>query len=269
MKSLKESRVGTLILEKEEKPSENFIVEETKEEKKESAKKVLFENNSTETYMENLKKNFSKPEKKVEQKPISQKIQFEAVETFFSKPIEKTESKQTNNVSIQKENIENTEKEIKIEEPVVQTQIEENQELESKEITEISEEENLNEEQAKNNKRIKRAKFKTRLGIMIFGLVSVVACMIGWTIANAVEIKTLTQELEQANKIYSVDVVKHISNISKADDLTNPDSIFDLSALSDAKVIPLTPEKLEKPVEYSVKSNWFDRLCNWISNLFN
>ena len=52
MKSLKESRVGTLILEKEEKPSEDFIVEETKEEKKESAKKVLFEKSQVKYFIQ-------------------------------------------------------------------------------------------------------------------------------------------------------------------------------------------------------------------------
>lgn len=250
MKSLKESRVGTMILEKEEKPSEDFVVETKEEVKKESAKKVLFENNSTETYMENLKKNFSKPEKKVERKPVSPKIQFEATETFFAKPKAQED--------IKKEPATEIKQEIEI-----QTENKKQEYIQEDVSNEIQ------EETPKEEKRLKRAKFKTRLGIMIFGLVSVLACMIGWTISNAVEIKTLTQELEQANKIYSVNVVKHISNISKADDLIDENSITNIDKLGEAQVIKLTPEKLKKPVEYSVKSNWFDRLCNWLSNLFN
>ncbi len=258
MKSLKESRVGTLILEKEEKPSEDFVVETKEEVKKESAKKVLFENNSTETYMENLKKNFSKPEKKVEQKPVSPKIQFEATETFFAKPKTKEE--------IKKEPVAEIKQEIEIKpEPVEEIQTENKNQEDIQE--DVSNE--IQEETPKEEKRLKRAKFKTRLGIMIFGLVSVLACMIGWTISNGIEIKTLTQELEQANKIYSVNVVKHISNISKADDLVDENSITNIDKLGEAQVIKLTPEKLKEPVEYSVKSNWFDRLCNWLSNLFN
>ena len=68
-------------------------------------------------------------------------------------------------------------------------------------------------------------KKKTRFKIFVFGLVAVLACMAGWAIFNSVEIKTLTAELEQANKIYSVNIYNHISNLSKADDLTNEESI--------------------------------------------
>lgn len=257
METMREKSSRTLLLEKEtEEPSENSFVEEKPEEKKESAKKVLFENNTPELYMENLKKNFApQPRQEPQQtQSVFPKIQFEAAETFFSKPVEKIEEQEEKQILT-------PEVETNFEEEVVE-EIE--PEIEEEHENEIACE---NEEETQ-NKRLKRAKPKTRFRIFVFGLVGVVACMCGWAIYNSVEIQTLTSEIEQANKIYSVNVYNYINNLSKTDDLTNPDSIFNLDSLSDAGVVPIQPTN-ESQVEYSVKSNWFDRLCNWISNLFN
>lgn len=265
METMKEKNSRTLLLEKEtEEPSVESFIEENQEEKKESAKKVLFENNTPELYMQNLKKNFA-PQQEKETKSaqsISSKIQFEAAETFFSKPLEAKEKKQTEGqVSFQNVYV-------PLKEEETETLPEEKEEIEI-----VSEEETLSDVQEENisedeNKPVKRAKPKTRFRIFVFGLISVLACMCGWSIYNAVEIKTLTAEIEQANKIYSVNVYNYIKTISKADDLTNKDSITNLDSLSEAGIVPLQPTK-EQPSEYSVKSNWFDRLCNWLSNLFN
>lgn len=265
METMKEKNSRTILLEKEtEEPSDVSFIPENQEEKKESAKKVLFENNTPELYMQNLKKNFApQPEKETKPAPsVSSKIQFEAAETFFSKPLEAKEKKQTEGqVSFQ-----NVYVPLKEEEPETLPEEKEEIEVSSEEET-LSDvqEENISEDE---NKPVKRAKPKTRFRIFIFGLISVLACMCGWSIYNAVEIKTLTAEIEQANKIYSVNVYNYIKTISKADDLTNKDSITNLDSLSEAGIVPLQPTK-EQPSEYSVKSNWFDRLCNWLSNLFN
>lgn len=265
METMKEKNSRTILLEKEtEEPSDVSFIPENQEEKKESAKKVLFENNTPELYMQNLKKNFE-PQQEKETKSaqsVSSKIQFEAAETFFSKPLEAKEKKQTEGqVSFQ-----NVYVPLKEEEP--ETLPEEKEEIEvssEKETVNDVIEENVSENE---NKPVKRAKPKTRFRIFVFGLIGVLACMCGWSIYNAVEIKTLTAEIEQANKIYSVNVYNYIKTISKADDLTNKDSITNLDSLSEAGIVPLQPTK-EQPSEYSVKSNWFDRLCNWLSNLFN
>ena len=281
MELKKEPVSNVAILEKvEETPSSlNSVLEEKKvetDEKKESAKKTLFTNTPTQ-YMENLKKNFDKTETKQEQKnkQVTPKIQFKAAETFFSESKEPKKKQTPGQVSFSNYYNKDFEEEIK---PQTSTQEETEIKYEESNLISLSVEK-YNEEEIKENseenietdsenKNKRKAKFKTRLKIICFGTVAVLVCMMGWAIYNAVEIKTLTEEMEQANKIYSVNVVTHISNISKADDLTNPDSIFNLSALSDAEVIPLTPSPQE-PIEYSVKSNWFDRFCNWLSNLFN
>lgn len=279
----KESRVS--VLEKvEEKTSTDFITENN--EKKQEAKKTLF-TVAPSTYMENLKKNFSKPEeKKDKQEKIKPKIEFKAAETFFSE--KKKQKKTENEKQISFDSISSfaNEKQLKnvvegevylkdVQKAQIEPKIAEQQAQSEKtetiieEIPKMIEEENTETIIEENTENIKKSKpkFKTRLKIICIGAVLVLACMIGWTIANAVEIKTLTAEMEQANKIYSVNIITHISNISKADDLTNPDSIFNLSSLSEAEVVPLQPQ-LQQPVEYSNRSNWFDRLCNWLSNLF-
>lgn len=284
METLTEKNVKTLLIEKETEPVSSVSTQENLEEKKESAKKVLFENNTPELYMANLKKNFSPEPEKKEEKPkeVKPKIQFEAAETFFSEPVKVNEKKQSpgqvsfssyyvpqqevkQNIEVEHEQIVEQQKE-----EILQHEIQTNTEAE--EVVEIEEEtilENIDEIEEKIEKKPKKlAKKKTRFKIFVFGLVGVLACMIGWAIFNAVEIKTLTAEMDKANKIYSVNIYNHISNISKADDLTNENSIFDLQKLSDAEILPLQPTPTED-VEYSIKSNWFDRLCNWISNLFN
>lgn len=271
METMREKSSRTLLLEKEtEEPSENSFIEEKPEEKKESAKKVLFENNTPELYMENLKKNFAPQPKQEPQQTqsVSPKIQFEAAETFFSKPVESKEKQQTESqVSFKNVYAQSQEPEKEIEDEVeVEPEDETLSEVEEQEDVNVEIEEENNVEIQ--NKRIKRAKPKTRFRIFVFALVGVLACMFGWTIYNAVEIQTLTSEIEQASKIYSVNVYNYINNLSKTDDLTNPDSIFNLDSLSEAGIVPLQPSK-EEQTEFSVKSNWFDRLCNWLSSLFN
>lgn len=268
----KETDIAILEKEVEQEVSTNLSTN-NEEEKKQEAKKTLF-SNTPDQYMENLKKNFSSNQTtKKQEASVTPKIQFDAAETFFAKKqtISKKQidgqvsfssyyEQENQKKSVEKENVDDESK-----------QNYENIELEN----DLSNNETENETEISNFKqneeevsKIKKPKFKTRLKIICVGAVLVLVCMLGWAIGNAVQIKTLTAEMEQANKIYSVNVVTHISNISKADDLTNPDSIFNLSSLSDAEVIPLQPTT-KQPVEYSVKSNWFDRLCNWLSNLFS
>ncbi len=86
----------------------------------------------------------------------------------------------------------------------------------------------------------------------------------GWAIYNAVEIQTLRAQMQASNKTYGINLTNYINNISRADDL-NTDSLLNLEQLSTAGIIPIEPTALENPVEYTIKSNWFDRLCNWLS----
>lgn len=145
--------------------------------------------------------------------------------------------------------------------------------------TEIQEEEidadvntNLEEQTVKKQKIVylpkQKNNFKLRLKLAICAIVCVLTCLGGWAIYNAIEIKTLTAEAQAKNAQYSINVAKVISNTSKLDDLTNPNSITNLDELEKANIIEIIPKEKTYPQTIEKKSNWFDRICNWLSNLF-
>lgn len=246
-------------------------------EKKEKAKKILFENNSVEKYMENLRKNSAISSSATATTAPSYKFKLEAEKTFFNEAPDKTVELNTKpKVEVEgytpaqplKEKMTEIVPNLELEEKVKSEIEEEIEEKDEKlEICEkVIEEEIIKENQKDAQKKLK-PNFKTRLKIIVFGFCAVLTCFMGWSIYNAIQIETLTAQLEAANKTYAVNVVSYINNLSKADDLTS-DSIFNLEELSTAEVIPLTPKTLENPVEYSIKSNWFDRFCNWLSGIF-
>ena len=115
----------------------------------------------------------------------------------------------------------------------------------------------------------KKKNFKLRLKLAICAFALILTCLGGWAIYNAIEIKTLTAEAQAAKNQYNINVATVISNISKLDDLTNPNSITNLDELSSAEILPITPKDKTAPTKFEKESNWFDRVCNWFSNLFN
>ncbi|MCI5797158.1 MAG: hypothetical protein MR024_00795 [Firmicutes bacterium] len=135
-------------------------------------------------------------------------------------------------------------------------------------------EEEVDESSVKENrKRIvyaerKKTNIKLRLKLAACAIACVLTCLGGWAIYNAVEIKTLTGEAQAKNAQYSINVVKVISNTSKLDDLTNPNSITNLDELESANIVQIIPKEKSAPQTIEKKSNWFDRVCNWLSNLF-
>ena len=272
MNSEKNNSSNVLILEKQLVQKENLEIDEqtsnylVEEEKKENANKTLFSNTSSQ-YVENIKNNFNKNINNKPQNQLAPQIQINAIKTFYNESKSSDEEQKLSYVSLKNDNINEAEENTKTKSDNV-FKTEQNQNVNFNNYKENDHQNIIEDKQATNINKSKKNNFKTRLKIICFGTVAVLTCLFGWAIYNSIQIKTLTEELEQANKIYSVNIVSHISNISKADDLTNPDSIFDLSSLSEAEIIPLTPTP-EEPVEYSKKSNWFDRLCNWLSNLFN
>lgn len=160
------------------------------------------------------------------------------------------------------------EKELKID----QNQQEEVEaEIQDEEI-DVYEETNFEEQTIKKQKIVylpkQKTNFKLRLKLAICAIVCVLTCLGGWAIYNAIEIKTLTAEAQAKNAQYSINVAKVISNTSKLDDLTNPNSITNLDELEKANIIEIIPKEKTYPQTIEKKSNWFDRICNWLSNLF-
>ncbi len=256
MEELKPLRkTTTAVIEKETKDiSFEDLSSQEPEQKKESAKKMLF-TNSTERYIEQLKRSSAIYSPSVSTAPT--KIEFEAAKTFFNEEPEK----------------EIAEEKITVEEKIVETlpdvEIEPLTFVKNKEKVEESLEKVIEEEEKtiKYKKTSPKVNFKVRLKIIAFGFLAVLTCLLGWSIYNAVEIQTLRAQIEVTNKTYAVNIYNYIKNISKADDLTS-DSLYNLKDLSDAGIVPLEPSALNKPVEYTIKSNWFNRFCNWLSNIF-
>lgn len=157
-------------------------------------------------------------------------------------------------------------------EPELQTEQEVVEDI--KQSIENDTEEEVYESSVKENrKRIvyaerKKTNIKLRLKLAACAIACVLTCLGGWAIYNAVEIKTLTGEAQAKNAQYSINVVKVISNTSKLDDLTNPNSITNLDELESANIVQIIPKEKSAPQTIEKKSNWFDRVCNWLSNLF-
>lgn len=251
LKPLRESKTTVIDQVTEDVSFEDFKIKDT-EDKKETAKKILFNNSPEFIVSQQLSHAAASP-----LTSTSSKIEFEAAKTFFS-DLPEPEAQ-----------IEESKKEIEL------TEIESEKEEETKTETDFqplttfeTEEKTESIEETKVLNRIKpKTGLKARFKVIAFGFFAVLTCFLGWTIYNAIEIETLRAQMEAANKTYAVNIVNYINNLSKADDLTS-DSLFNLEQLSEAGVIPLEPSELKNHVEYSVRSNWFDRLCNWLSNIF-
>lgn len=245
LQPLKESRVA--IIESSKDTFDDFST--TASEKKESAKKLLFENNSADRYIEQLKKKSA-----VYSTPVStstsNKIEFEVAKTFFTE-----------------EPLTEIKKEV-LPEKAVEAIVEKNfeTEIESQEETKIldwtkKEEKTENVKEIQTFKRLKpKINLKSRFKILFFGFAAVLTCFLGWSIYNAIEIDVLRAQLEQAHKAYAVNITTYISSLSRSDDL----KIYSQDLTT---IIPVQPTAEEKPVEYTIQSNWFDRLCDWLAGI--
>lgn len=181
----------------------------------------------------------------------SQKINISAENEFELETQEETET------LIQEETKQEVEKQEIVEEEV------------KKETEQVLEEETT--EEVEEDKKLKKAnskRFKYKLKMAFAAMAMVLVCFGGWAIYNAVKIETLNAQMQAESAQYSVNVAKVITNVSKLDDLTNPNSITNLDELSSAQIIEVAPKAETFPKTLEKQSNWFDRVCNWISNLF-
>ena len=228
---------------------------------------------------------FSDEKKSTEKREEAKRKLFNFVEPKSEKKVLPKQS-----ISLSKEVFENEEvKNIKPEKEIKffsQTEIEPKKIIEDDIVNEIEQEPEFEIEQqteyeddlAQEEKRLQRKKvvyenqkkpsLKLRLKLAICAIALVLTCLGGWAIYNAVEIKTLTGEAQAKNAEYNINVMKVIRTTSKLDDLTNPNSITNLDELESANVVQIIPKEKASPKTIEKQSNWFDRLCNWLSNLF-
>ena len=251
----RETRIATLI----DADYQTFSDEKKSTEKREEAKRKLF--------------NFVEP--KSEKKVLPKQSISLSKEVF--------ENEEVKNVKPEKEIKFFSQTEIeptKIIEDDIVNEIEQDPEfgIEQEPEFEIEQQTEYEDDLAQEEKRLQRKKvvyenqkkpsLKLRLKLAICAIALVLTCLGGWAIYNAVEIKTLTGEAQAKNAEYNINVMKVIRTTSKLDDLTNPNSITNLDELESANVVQIIPKEKASPKTIEKQSNWFDRLCNWLSNLF-
>lgn len=228
---------------------------------------------------------FSDEKKSTEKREEAKRKLFNFVEPKSEKKVLPKQSISLNKEVYENEEVENVkpEKEIKF---FSQTEIEPKKIIEDDIADGIEQEPEFEIEQqtelegdiAEEEKRLQRKKvvyenqkkpsIKLRLKLAICAIALVLTCLGGWAIYNAVEIKTLTGEAQAKNAEYNISVMKVIKTTSKLDDLTNPNSITNLDELESANIVQIIPKEKVSPKTIEKQSNWFDRLCNWLSNLF-
>lgn len=228
---------------------------------------------------------FSDEKKSTEKREEAKRKLFNFVEPKSEKKVLPKQSISLSKEVFENEEIKNLEpeKEIKF---FSQTEIEPKKIIEDDIVSEIEQEPEREIEQrtelegdiAEEEKRLQRKKvvyenqkkpsLKLRLKLAICAFALVLTCLGGWAIYNAVEIKTLTGEAQAKNAEYNINVMKVIKTTSKLDDLTNPNSITNLDELESANIVQIIPKEKVSPKTIEKQSNWFDRLCNWLSKLF-
>ena len=243
----RETRIATLI----DTDYQTFSDEKKSTEKREEAKRKLF--------------NFVEP--KSEKKVLPKQSISLSKEVFENEEIKNLEPEKEIKFFSQTE-IEPK----KIIEDDIASEIEQEPEFEIEQQTEL-EGDIAEEEKRLQHKKVvyenqNKPSLKLRLKLAICAIALVLTCLGGWAIYNAVEIKTLTGEAQAKNAEYNINVMKVIKTTSKLDDLTNPNSITNLDELESANVVQIIPKEKASPKTIEKQSNWFDRLCNWLSNLF-
>lgn len=111
----------------------------------------------------------------------------------------------------------------------------------------------------------KSYKFRFRLATGVF--CCLLALLGGWIIGNVVQIASTSTQITSATE-YSVNLKDLISNISRTDQEQTPAKPSDGTLLPIEEIIPITPLPVEEPTNYEEESNWFDKICNWLNNVF-
>lgn len=135
---------------------------------------------------------------------------------------------------------------------------------------ETSNEEEIQEEiQAYTKPNPKGYSFRMRLctGVMCL----LIALFGGWIIGNAIEIASTSAQIaetEMTKDLYEANLVSYLQKISQLDNWNDNNINSDSTLIPIEEIIPIIPTPLEDPTAYERESNWFDKICNWLSNLF-
>lgn len=141
-------------------------------------------------------------------------------------------------------------------------------------IEEVSEvkinEKNISKE-LKNISTTPKKSYSFRIKLVTGVYCILVALFGGWVIGNAVDIARTNANIYETvaqNERVEADIKSIVLKIKNFDDASqNPEDDSTVKKMI-TETIETTPETPIEPNEYTVESNWFDVICNWISKLF-
>lgn len=101
--------------------------------------------------------------------------------------------------------------------------------------------------------RPQRNKFKTIVVTILFAIFGV------WGIVNIASINNVSSQIAEVSTEYELNLVNYLKNLYTLD-ATNSENMKNL--------FETIPEEETPPTEIKEKSNWFDRICNFLEGLF-
>lgn len=114
---------------------------------------------------------------------------------------------------------------------------------------------------------------KMRIKLMIIVYIATLTGFGSWAIYNAVDNANIARDLSSAQEIRTITEQTYESKTKALEKVMTKLGKLDtveevLNDMDEANIIELTPKELVNPTDFSVESNWFDKVCNWFSRLF-
>lgn len=107
-------------------------------------------------------------------------------------------------------------------------------------------------------KQVEKSQAKKKMSFLKKAIIaSVLALTVGLGVFTAVDLSNSISAYNAANSQYSVNLANLLKNISSVD-----------SGNKTSELIQTYPNELMRPDQLQQQSNWFDRLCNFLSGLF-
>ncbi|MDD3397197.1 MAG: hypothetical protein PHR96_01480 [Clostridia bacterium] len=106
------------------------------------------------------------------------------------------------------------------------------------------------------NKSKKR--FRAKLSLITYSIIFLICSC--WTISNAIELSNTARNISEIN--YHINEIQYLIKIEQLDNYNNGENPEIVN------IIEITPPALVEPTQIQPITNWFDRICAWLSGLF-
>lgn len=139
------------------------------------------------------------------------------------------------------------------------------------EVSEVKVNDKVLNKELKNISTTPKKSYSFRIKLVTGVYCILVALFGGWVIGNAVDIARTNANIYETvaeQERVEADIKSIVLKIKNFDDASqNPEDDSTVKKMI-TETIETTPETPIEPNEYTVESNWFDVICNWISKLF-